>query len=76
MAKQPRKKMRATDFHVIKVIGRGSFGEVRVCYHKEGPDKKKLMAMKVLNLLLLLISGPIVPFCFLKQRVFVHTSAE
>jgi len=38
--------MKATDFNVIKVIGRGAFGEVQLVRHK---STKKVFAMKLLS---------------------------
>jgi len=38
--------MKATDFNVIKVIGRGAFGEVQLVRHK---STKKVYAMKLLS---------------------------
>ena len=38
--------MRATDFNVIKVIGRGAFGEVQLVRHK---FTRKVFAMKLLS---------------------------
>lgn len=39
-------RLRDNDFSLIKVIGRGAFGEVRLVRHKES---KKVYAMKLLN---------------------------
>jgi Rho-associated protein kinase 1 len=38
--------MKATDFNVIKVIGRGAFGEVQLVRHK---FTRKVFAMKLLS---------------------------
>ena len=38
--------MRASDFTMIKVIGRGAFGEVQLVRHK---TNKKVYAMKLLS---------------------------
>ena len=38
--------MRASDFTMIKVIGRGAFGEVQLVRHK---SNKKVYAMKLLS---------------------------
>ena len=38
--------MKASDFNVIKVIGRGAFGEVQLVRHK---STKKVFAMKLLS---------------------------
>ena len=38
--------MKATDFDVVKVIGRGAFGEVQLVRHK---PTKKVYAMKLLS---------------------------
>jgi Rho-associated protein kinase 1 len=38
--------MKATDFNVIKVIGRGAFGEVQLVRHK---STRKVFAMKLLS---------------------------
>ncbi|XP_076807223.1 rho-associated protein kinase 2-like isoform X1 [Clavelina lepadiformis] len=40
------KRMKATDFDVVKVIGRGAFGEVQLVRHK---PTKKVYAMKLLS---------------------------
>ena len=42
--KARRKKMSVNDFETLTIIGRGAFGEVRVCRKK---DDKKIYAMKV-----------------------------
>jgi serine/threonine protein kinase len=39
-----KKKMNVNDFETLTIIGRGAFGEVRVCRKK---DDKKIYAMKV-----------------------------
>ena len=39
-------RMRASDFTMIKVIGRGAFGEVQLVRHK---TNKKVYAMKLLS---------------------------
>ena len=39
-------RMRATDFNLIKVIGRGAFGEVQLVRHR---STKKVYAMKLLS---------------------------
>ena len=39
-------RMKASDFNVIKVIGRGAFGEVQLVRHK---STKKVFAMKLLS---------------------------
>ena len=39
-------RMRASDFTMIKVIGRGAFGEVQLVRHK---SNKKVYAMKLLS---------------------------
>jgi serine/threonine protein kinase len=39
-------RMKATDFHVIKVIGRGAFGEVQLVRHR---STSKVYAMKLLS---------------------------
>lgn len=39
-------RMQATDFDVVKIIGRGAFGEVQLVRHK---PTKKVYAMKLLN---------------------------
>ena len=38
--------MKANDFHMIKVIGRGAFGEVQLVRHK---SNRKVYAMKLLS---------------------------
>ena len=38
--------MRASDFDVVKVIGRGAFGEVQLVRHK---PSKRVYAMKLLS---------------------------
>ena len=38
--------MKATDFSIVKVIGRGAFGEVQLVRHK---PTKKVYAMKLLS---------------------------
>lgn len=40
------KRMKVTDFDVVKVIGRGAYGEVQLVRHK---PSKKVYAMKLLN---------------------------
>ena len=43
-----KKKMQASDYNVMKIVGRGAFGEVRVCSLKN--DKSgKILAMKVMK---------------------------
>ena len=39
-------RMKPTDFNVIKVIGRGAFGEVQLVRHR---STKKVFAMKLLS---------------------------
>ncbi|CAB4041948.1 rho-associated kinase 2-like, partial [Paramuricea clavata] len=39
-------RMKHSDFDLVKVIGRGAFGEVQLVRHK---DSKKVYAMKLLN---------------------------
>ena len=39
-------RMKATDFNLIKVIGRGAFGEVQLVRHR---STKKVYAMKLLS---------------------------
>ena len=39
-------RMKANDFHMIKVIGRGAFGEVQLVRHK---SNRKVYAMKLLS---------------------------
>lgn len=39
-------RLKGTDFNLIKVIGRGAFGEVRLVRHH---DSKKVYAMKLLD---------------------------
>ena len=39
-------RMKPSDFNVIKVIGRGAFGEVQLVRHK---STKKVYAMKLLS---------------------------
>jgi serine/threonine kinase 38 len=41
------KKMRVDEFELIKEIGRGAFGSVRLCYKKDDP-KKRILAMKIM----------------------------
>lgn len=41
-----RAKVTKEDFEVLTIIGRGAFGEVRVCRHKE---TKKVYAMKIMR---------------------------
>ena len=41
-----RKKMSVNDFETLTIIGRGAFGEVRVCRKK---DDKKVYAMKIMK---------------------------
>lgn len=41
-----RKKMTVDDFERLTIIGRGAFGEVRVCRHK---GSKKVYAMKIMK---------------------------
>jgi len=43
---QRRKKLGLTDFDTLTVIGRGAFGEVRVCRKK---DNKQVYAMKIMK---------------------------
>ena len=38
--------MKASDFDIVKVIGRGAFGEVQLVRHK---PSKKVYAMKLLS---------------------------
>lgn len=45
-AKQRRKKMTLADFDCLSIIGRGAFGEVRVCRHK---GTKAVFAMKLMK---------------------------
>ena len=40
------KRLRASDFDVVKVIGRGAFGEVQLVRHKA---TRKVYAMKLLS---------------------------
>lgn len=42
----PVKKMSVNDFETLTIIGRGAFGEVRVCRKK---DDKKIYAMKIMK---------------------------
>jgi len=44
--KARRKKMSVNDFETLTIIGRGAFGEVRVCRKK---DDKKIYAMKIMK---------------------------
>lgn len=44
--KAKRKKMSVNDFETLTIIGRGAFGEVRVCRKK---DDKKIYAMKIMK---------------------------
>ena len=41
-----KKRMRATDFDTVKVIGRGAYGEVQLVRHKA---TKEVYAMKLLS---------------------------
>lgn len=45
-AKKRRKKMTLQDFECLTIIGRGAFGEVRVCKRKETSD---VFAMKIMK---------------------------
>jgi len=45
-AQDRRKKMSKDDFEMLTIIGRGAFGEVRVCRHKETGN---VFAMKVMK---------------------------
>jgi len=45
-AQKRRKRLKVDDFEKIKVIGRGAFGEVRVCRKK---DTNEIYAMKVMK---------------------------
>ena len=40
------KRMKASDFDIVKVIGRGAFGEVQLVRHK---PSKQVYAMKLLS---------------------------
>jgi len=42
----PARKMKLTDFETLTIIGRGAFGEVRVCRKK---DDKKVFALKIMK---------------------------
>lgn len=44
--KKGKKKMSVNDFETLTIIGRGAFGEVRVCRKK---DDKKIYAMKIMK---------------------------
>jgi serine/threonine kinase 38 len=46
LALQSRKKMSLNDFDPLKIIGRGAFGEVRLCRKK---DDKQVYAMKIMK---------------------------
>lgn len=45
-AQKPQKKLGHSDFEKLTIIGRGAFGEVRVCRKK---DDKQVYAMKVMK---------------------------
>jgi serine/threonine protein kinase len=45
-ARKGKKKMSVNDFETLTIIGRGAFGEVRVCRKK---DDKKIYAMKIMK---------------------------
>eukprot|EP00954_Amorphochlora_amoebiformis_P026493 1379566-Amorphochlora_amoeboformis.AAC.1 len=50
--KRSKKKMHVSDYKIIKIVGRGAFGEVRVVTHpdcKEKDGKAKLLAMKMMK---------------------------
>lgn len=40
------KRMKASDFNIVKVIGRGAFGEVQLVRHK---PSRRVYAMKLLS---------------------------
>ena len=46
ITKLENSRLKGTDFDLIKVIGRGAFGEVRLVRHN---DSKKVYAMKLLD---------------------------
>jgi len=46
LQKKAKKKMSVNDFETLTIIGRGAFGEVRVCRKK---DDKKIYAMKIMK---------------------------
>ena len=41
-----RQKLKVSDFDSVAIIGKGAFGEVRLCRKKNGPDKGQLVAIK------------------------------
>ena len=41
-----RKKISTHDFEPLSIIGRGAFGEVRICRHKETGDVVAVKRMK------------------------------
>jgi len=50
--KKKQKKMHVDDYTTIKTVGRGAFGEVRVCTHpqqRESDGSLKLLAMKMMK---------------------------
>jgi len=48
-SKEEQKTVSLDDFHLLKVIGKGSFGKVILVRKKEPPHQDKVFAMKVLN---------------------------
>lgn len=41
-----RKKISVKDFEPLNIIGRGAFGEVRICKHKESGEVVAMKKMK------------------------------
>ena len=41
-----RRKISAYDFEPLSIIGRGAFGEVRICRHKDSGDVVAMKKMK------------------------------